>query len=273
MGCVLLEVTLNLRWIHLWLMYVHKGEHTHAYTCIKTMDLPPMFSSEHYQHGEVCTSEKSCWHQTFNVPACLSSAVWEPKKRKAIQGMLKVTLPVLSSSYNKVVTAFSLLHASATVPKPWSHFCRKSHMKGFRMMVNCCALPGRSDSSCSCISQGRCMSRLSPTVWSTDLCRLEGWFYSKIIWHIHPSTISNQHWQVFPAIIPPQTTQTAMPTQDQLGDRSAFAEEPVGGTELEQLPPWKSPPLLERRLSFPLFPFLILLLLSSSGFCSFPIYD
>lgn len=127
MECVLLEVLLNLCWIYLCLICVHKSKNTqtYAYACIKGMDFP-VLSSEYYQYGKLCTTEKS-QTQRLNALACLSSAQSENQQTKARQFRARsVILPAQSSSYNKVVTVLNLLRASATVPKPWSHFCRKS---------------------------------------------------------------------------------------------------------------------------------------------------
>lgn len=132
--------------------------------------------------------------QRLNALACLSSAHSENQQTKAWQfRTCSVILAVQSSSYNKVVTVLNVLRASATVPKPWSHFCRKSLGKilfdllwpqchplkifhwriwskcstFFRVpecrdvMLSCSPLRGRSGVGCSCPSQGRCRSRLS----------------------------------------------------------------------------------------------------------------
>lgn len=121
------------------------------------------------------------------------------------------------------------------------YFLQSFCMQGIHVVVSYSSLTGRSGGGCSCTSQGRCRSRLSLTEVSASLCR----FYSKTISH-SPNTISNQHWQVSPATVPPRNTNPAVSTQDQSRDSSALPVKPVGGTELEEPPSWKSPPLLER---------------------------
>lgn len=64
-------------------------------------------------------------------------------------------------------------------------FLQSLCMKGLHTRMSCPSLPG-DQCGCRCTSQGRCRSRLPLVAGSTNLCRLEGWFYSKIIRHIHP---------------------------------------------------------------------------------------
>lgn len=121
------------------------------------------------------------------------------------------------------------------------YFIQNLCMQKTHVMVSCSSQTGLSGGGCSCTSQGRCRSRPSLIARSDSLCR----FYSKIVSH-SPNTISNQHWQVSPGTASPQNTNPAVSAQDQSRDSSALPVKPVGGTELEGLPSWKSPPLLER---------------------------
>lgn len=121
------------------------------------------------------------------------------------------------------------------------YFLQSPCMQGTHVMVSCSSLGGRSGGGCSCTSQGRCRPKFSLTARSGSLCR----FYSETTSH-SPNTVSNQHWQVSPGTVPPQNTSPAVSMQDQSKDSSALPVKPVGGTELEGPPSWKSPPLLER---------------------------
>lgn len=127
MECVLLEALLNLCWVYLCLTHTHKGNNTQTciHLCLKDgfslcfpLNITSMESSAQLRNHRL---------RRLNALACLSSARSEYQQTKARQFRARsVILAVQSSSYNKVVTVLKLLRASATIPKPWSHFWWKS---------------------------------------------------------------------------------------------------------------------------------------------------
>ena len=267
-----------------------------------------MFSPQHH-HRELCTAEKSCWCQRHNTPACLSPAQPENQQTAARQFRAHSKsscpfchLPTLKWSQFSVcctplplpqspsLTSVENLRARYSLPScslSVTHWRYSSCHRGLHSVLSSESLhegaPHDSELLLSArqirpwlqLHKPREMQVKHVSARSTNSCRLEGRFYSKITRHIHPVLSLTSTGRCFQAPSYPKHTNSSAYTGSAPG-LFCTARETCGRHWDGRAGPMEISTSTGKKgqwLSFPLLPFLILFLLGSSGFCSLPIYS